>query len=232
MRTICVIPVRGGSKGIPRKNAVELIDGVSLLEWTIRQAQQVYSPEDIVVSTEDDELSSIAAACRATVVLRPADLAQDHSTTASVVEHLLASIDADAIHFLAITILQVTSPLRGVDDIVRSVEMIKTGVYDSVVSAYETMECHPAKLYFMMPEGAVSVSPEYETLRRQDLPKVFRRNGAIFIVTRQYFNRTGRLWGGKVGLVQMSKERSIDIDAPADLEAARRLLSSRQKEGF
>lgn len=234
MRILCVIPVRGGSKGLPRKNALEIVAGVSLLEWTIRQATTAYPVRDIVVSTEDAELSGIAKACGIAVCPRPAELAQDETTTAAVVDHLLAELDPNAELFEAVAILQVTSPLRQVSDVQRSIEMISSGNFDSVVSAYETMACHPAKLYFLdetqaMPV-ATPVAPELQRLRRQDLPKAFRRNGAIFIVTREYHGKTGQLWGGRTGIVIMPEDRSVDIDASADLDNARQRLAQSQTE--
>lgn len=228
MRILCVIPVRGGSKGLPRKNAAEIVEGVSLLEWTIRQALASYPLGDVVVSTEDAELAGIAQDCGVLVAARPAELAQDETTTAAVVDHLLAQLDPDAKLFDAIAILQVTSPLRQVGDIRRSIEMISSGAYDSVVSAYQTMACHPAKLYFLdetkATPTAIPVAPELQRARRQDLPKAFRRNGAIFIVTREYYQKTGQLWGGCTGLVVMPESRSIDIDTAADLARVRQML--------
>ena len=183
---------------------------------------------DIVVSTEDAELSGIAKASGARVCPRPVELARDETTTAAVVDHLLEELDPHAELFEAIAILQVTSPLRQVDDVLRSIEMIGSGKFDSVVSAYETMVCHPAKLYFLDETHdipvAIPVAPELHRLRRQSLPKVFRRNGAIFVVTREYYGRTGKLWGGRTGIVIMPEERSIDIDASADLDNARQRL--------
>lgn len=234
MRILCVIPVRGGSKGLPRKNAAHIVDGVTLLEWTARQALDCYLAEDIVVSTEDDELSRIAKVCGLPVVERPTKLAQNDTTTAAVVDHLLDLLDPKATRFDAVAILQVTSPLREADDIRRSIEMINSGAYDSVVSAFETKTCHPAKLYFLDETGenpvARPVSTEHEFSRRQDLPQAFRRNGAIFLVTRDHYARTGRLWGGRTGLVIMPESRSVDIDRAADLETARLILTQSRTE--
>ena len=228
MRILCVIPVRGGSKGLPRKNAREIREGVSLLEWTIRQAHAVYPKHDVIVSTEDVELSDIAKATGARVVDRPVELAHDETSTAAVVDDVLERLDPEARQFGAIAILQVTSPLRTREDISRSIEMMRSGAYDSVVSAYETMTCHPAKLYFLdkneAAPAAIPVSPEWQHTRRQDLPTAYRRNGAIFITTRTRYVKTGQLWGGRTGLVIMSAERSIDIDVADDLERARLLL--------
>lgn len=229
MRILCVIPVRGGSKGLPRKNALEIVDGVSLLEWTSGQARDCYPAEDIFVSTEDNELARIAENCHVQVVKRPIELARDSSTTTAVVEHLLSMIDPEATRFDAVAILQVTSPLREPDDILRSIDMMNSGAYDSVVSAYATTVCNPAKLYFLEETMEVPlarpVAPEHEFARRQDLPQSYRRNGAIYIVTRDHFARTGRLWGGRTGLVVMPEKRSVDIDTAADLNKVREVLS-------
>jgi len=180
----------------------------------------------VYVSTEDAELAGIARSCDAQVVDRPADLARDSSTSASVVEHLLQQVDLAAQLYDSIAILQVTSPLRNVGDILKSRELIALDDYDSVVSAYEETNTHPAKMYYLEDGKAVSVAPQYESSRRQDLPQVFRRNGAIFVVTREHFNRTGRLWGGRTGLVQMPQARSIDVDTLEDLLVARQYLEA------
>lgn len=221
MRTLCMIPVRGGSKGIPRKNLATLFDDMTLLEWTIRQAHAVYDADEVIVSTEDREMSDLARACDTEVHHRPRALAQDSSSTASVVEHLVQEHEASGLRYDLVTILQVTSPLREPADIRSAREMMLTGNYDSVVSAYSEDLTHPAKMYFR--EGAMArpVLPEMEGLRRQDLPQVFRRNGAIFMATMDHFERTGALWGGRTGLVQMPKGRSVDVDSENDLASAR-----------
>lgn len=224
MRCACLIPVRGGSKGIPRKNLAEIKPGVSLLEWTIQQALSVLPASDIFVSSDDEEMLSVAAAAGVIGVRRPTDLARDESTTASVMDHLLMNMDES--RFDALAVLQVTSPLRTPDDIRSGLQMIGTGSYESVVSVFEETRCHPAKMYLLESGSAIPVLPDHESSRRQDLPRAFRRNGAVFIVTRSYFRQTGRLWGGRTGLVEMPAERSIDIDAPADLEAARIALAA------
>ncbi|OOY99066.1 acylneuraminate cytidylyltransferase family protein [Solemya velum gill symbiont] len=223
-RTICIIPVRGGSKGISRKNLSEIKNGISLLEWTIRQALRVYPQQDVYVSTEDGEMTDVARSCGAQVIARPKELATDESTSVSVVEHLLESVDPNADMFALITLLQVTSPLRTDDDVLLAKNKIESGQYDSVVSAFEDKISHPAKMYFLDSDRAIPVAPKYESMRRQDLPKVVQRNGAIFSVTRSFFEHEGRLWGGRTAIVEMPRERSIDIDAPIDLETARSYL--------
>ena len=225
MNVACIIPVRGGSKGIQRKNLALLRGSVTLLDWTIDQALRCFSREQVIVSTEDVEMAERAQMRGARIVSRPPALADDYSTTASVVTDLLARTDRNATLFSQILILQVTSPLREDSDIRKARQLIDSGKFDSVVSGFELAEHHPAKMYYIDGDQARPVSPEFESVRRQDLPPVFRRNGAIFWTTRNWFEKTGRLWGGRTGLVVMEAERSIDIDRPADLVAVRRLLS-------
>lgn len=220
----CLIPVRGGSKGIPGKNLAEIVPGVSLLEWTIRQAVEVFPARDVFVSSDDPAMLAVAARTGVVAVERPAALARDESTTASVMDHLLATVGGD--RFGSLAVLQVTSPLRQAGDIAEARRLIATGDFDSVVGVFEETRCHPAKMYLVEAGSAVPVLPAYEASRRQDLPRVFRRNGAIFFVTKAHYQSTGRLWGGRTGLVEMPIARSIDIDAPDDLDAARRYLAS------
>jgi CMP-N,N'-diacetyllegionaminic acid synthase len=228
-RTLCVIPVRGGSKGLPRKNLLELAPGLTLIDHAIGQAQAVYATDEVIVSTDDGEMAEVARRRETRVVMRPDELARDDSTTASVVDHLLETLGPDGMHYDTIVILQVTSPLREVEDIARGKEMMATGGFDSVVSAYADDGPHPAKTYLVEDGLARSVLPRFETARRQDLPPVFRRNGALFMVTRDHYAETGKLWGGRIGLVEMSRERSIDIDRSQDFELARARFMDRMQ---
>ena len=141
MRILCVIPVRGGSKGLPRKNALEIYKGKSLLEWTIIQANKAFPHEDIIVSTEDNELSNIAKSVNAIVLDRPAKLAQDDTTTAAVVENILQHLDPDKKIYDAICILQVTSALRKNEDILESVNSFYAGTISRIdsVTSYPEM---------------------------------------------------------------------------------------------
>lgn len=227
MRFLCIIPVRGGSKGLKRKNALEIKTGISLLEWTVHQAHSAYPKEDVVISTEDFELSKIAKDAGARVFERPMNLAQDSSTTSDVVYNVLDQL-SDPSAYEAIAILQVTSALRTREDILKSIEMMQSKIYDSVISAYESLSSHPAKQYFINEiEGnkiASSFVPLLQHANRQERPKVFQRNGAIFTVTKDFFLKTSHLWGGRIGIVDMPFERSIDIDTADDLKKARLLL--------
>jgi CMP-N,N'-diacetyllegionaminic acid synthase len=195
--------------------------GMSLLEWSIREAQKSRLKDALLVSTEDAELAQIAARCGVQVAHRPAELAQDNTTTAAVVADLLQEHEADVI-----TILQATSPLRQAVDIDAALALFESGEYDSVVSGCVYNGPHPAKLYMADGRGVRPVAPEFEIARRQDLPLIYQRNGAIFMVKAAYFKQTGALWGGNTAMLKMPVERSVDVDSHADLEAARKYLEA------
>lgn len=229
--------MRGGSKQLPRKNFKEIVKGVSLLEWTIKQAHSVYDNNDVIVSTENKKLSSIAKVAGAQVIDRPDKLAKDDTTAAAVVEHALQQVDPKNKIYNAIAILQVTSPLRKKEDIKKSIQMIKSGKYDSIISGFEILNSHPAKQVTINTiKGTIvakPILPDTHPLQqlhadRHKRAKIYQRNGAIFLVTRKYFNKTKRLWGGQVGLVRMSFKRSIDIDTQDDLKEARFFLNKKK----
>jgi CMP-N,N'-diacetyllegionaminic acid synthase len=228
--------VRGGSKGLPRKNALEIKDGVSLLEWTISQANEVFQNDDVIVSTEDLELCSIAKNVGARVLDRPIELAQDKTTTATVVKHVLQQLDPEEKIYDAICILQVTSALRRKEDILKSIKMISSEKYDSIISGFELINNHPAKQYtineiqgLLIAESILSESHplQQQHANRHQRAKIYQRNGAIFLVTRKHFIKTEHLWGGCIGIVQMPFERSIDIDTEDELKQARFFLKQK-----
>ena len=221
--SFCIIPVRGGSKGIPRKNLLHIYGNTSLLEWTIFQAKKVFENQNIIISTEDYELKNIAKSLDVRVIDRPQNLAKDQSSTLSVINHLFEIFDLENLIIDSFSILQVTSPLRKVDNIKEALKLISDDKYDSVLSVYKD-DKHPAKNYFLKDGFLKPVLPENQFCNRQSLPMVLRRNGAIFSVKTKFYREKQQLWGGKIGYVLMSKERSIDIDYFEDFIKAKEFL--------
>ena len=133
MTAVCVIPARAGSKGVPRKNLRE-VAGKPLIVWTIEQALAVTTPLEVVVSTDDDEIASVARDAGASVpFLRPPELAQDTTATEPVVRHALASLDRLGTQASTVLLLQATSPVRLPGTLDRALsEFTSTGV-DSMV---------------------------------------------------------------------------------------------------
>jgi len=223
-----LIPARGGSKGIPRKNLRE-VAGKPLLAWTIAAAKRSALVSRLIVSTDDPEIAAVARACGAEVpFLRPAALATDAATSAAVAEHALAWLAQEGKpepEFLLQ--LQPTSPLRLPEDIAAAAEMLKSSAAPAVVSV---CPCgHPPHWLKRLGPGGklLPLQPGEQPARRQDAEQAYELNGAIYLirtavfhVEKTYFPR------GVVGYV-MPRDRSLDIDTPWDLRLAELILAAR-----
>lgn len=223
-RTLCLIPARGGSKGIPRKNLRE-VGGKPLIVWTIEQALAIRADGDVdvVVSTDDQEIADVATAAGAEVpFLRPADLAEDTTATEPVVIHAIEQLTAAGRRPDTVMLLQATSPLRRSGTLSRALhEFDKSGV-DSLVGVVPQA---PFLWWATDPPRA-----DYEVgrrLRRQDItPEMmrYRETGSVYVTrTEIYLEQHNRL-GGRVGLFVMGEIEGVDIDTVSDLAFAERQL--------
>ncbi len=219
MRTLGIIPARGGSKGIPNKNK-RLICGQPLISWTIVAAQMAHSLDEIVVTTDDEEIAEIARGLGVKVpFMRPSELAQDDTSGVEPVRHALSMVKG----FDAAVLLQPTSPLRIPDDIDAVADMAKTT--SSVVSVCATRE--PIQWTFsiqnngsLLPVRSGEMAP-----RRQDALPTYTLNGAIYYFEIPWFLAGGTFVGKETMPYIMPPERSIDIDTDYDWLIAEFLLS-------
>ncbi len=221
MRVLGLVPARGGSKSIPRKNLVEL-GGVPLIQWTI-QAALGSNLERVVVSTDDDEIAEISQNLGAEVPFkRPAELSSDQTLSIDVVLHALDVLEED---FDAVMMLQPTSPFRTSIDIESAIKIIDDA--SSVISVVPVEGTHPARMKFV--EDGVLIDPPFaetiENMPRQDLRPMYIRNGAIYL-TRIADLRHRTFKGALSRALIMPKERSINIDTSFDLALARAALSN------
>jgi CMP-N,N'-diacetyllegionaminic acid synthase len=226
MKILGLIPARGGSKGIPRKNIAPLA-GRPLIAWTIEAALRAEGLGRIVVSTDDDEIAEVAARAGAEVPFRrPAEFSADSSEALPVIRHAIEQIDAQGWRAEAVIYLQPTSPLRGTEPIVRAIEWLRSGECDTAVSVVRVphnmtpeslMRDTVGLLEFMAP-------PETRRFRRQEKSRLYARNGpAVLALTRQTLER-GELYGPRIKAIEMGAIESHDIDEPLDLAVAERLL--------
>ena len=221
MRVLGLIPARGGSKTIPRKNLVDL-GGVPLIQWTI-QAALGSNLERVVVSTDDDEIAEISKSLGAEVPFkRPAELSSDQTLSIDVVLHALDVLEED---FDAVMMLQPTSPFRTSIDIEGAIKIIDGA--SSVISVVPVEGTHPARMKFV--EDGVLIDPPFaetiENMPRQELRPMYIRNGAIYL-TRISDLRHRTFKGALSRALIMPKERSINIDTGFDLALARVALSN------
>lgn len=222
---LCVIPVRGGSKGIPRKN-LKPIAGKPLLQWTIGQALDAkaeLAPEGtdlrVVVSTDDDELAALAREAGAEVpFMRPAELAQDTTATEPVIEHAIEFFRAQGTELDGVMLLQATSPLRLPGTISRAVRQFLDGQDDSLVGVVP----HPPFLW-TMGDPVQAQYPVMNRPRRQDMaPEDLRyyENGSLYITSPRIYDEFHNRLGGRIGLFVMDEVEGVDIDTPLDFQIA------------
>lgn len=228
MRLIAIIPARGGSKGIPRKNIYPLC-GRPLIAHSIDAALKSCAVARTIVSTDDAEIAEISRNLGAEVRMRPAALAQDDTPTRAVLEHVVVELAAESDIPDAVLTLQPTSPLRTVRHIDEAAALFEADPSaDSLVSCIDVPHVfHPLSVMRRNEAGYLEpYFPAPQPHRRQDKPQAFARNGAAIYIT-----RTGRIsdyvFGGRLIPYPMDAENSVDIDTLDDLRIAERLLKAR-----
>jgi CMP-N-acetylneuraminic acid synthetase len=214
-----VIPVRGGSKSVPRKNLAQL-NGKPMMYYTIKAAQDSKLMSHFVVSSEDAEIIRVAKEFGAPApFVRPAELATDEAPSLPVVQHAVRFMESQLdIVFDYVVLLQATSPLRNGADIDAALEKLMATGADSVISVVRVAHHHPARMRFIQDDLLVQLpmGEAKELQRRQDLPPVYIRNGAIF-ATRRDMVMEGNSFLGKVSRPYvMPESRSANVDTRFD----------------
>jgi CMP-N,N'-diacetyllegionaminic acid synthase len=230
MKTSClgIIPARGGSKGVLRKN-IRLVAGQPLIAYSIRAAQACQSLTHCVISTEDAEIAGVAQNLGAEILPRPAELAGDKTPMLPVVRNVFATLEARlGLRFEYGVLLQPTAPMRTATDIDAAVTLLRETGADSVVSVYRVYDHHPARMYRLENERLVPLENEPDGSLRQDLPSVYHRNGAIYAFRRNLIDEIESLIGPDTRPYIMPEERSINIDNETDLLLADLLLQRMQ----
>ena len=220
MNILAVIPARGGSKGIPRKN-IRLLLSAPLISYCIQNALSSSFGIDVVVSTDDDEISRIADLYGATIVHRPDNLSGDSVTLDPVVHHATIEMEkTTSKHYDIVVTLQPTSPL------------LKTKTLDSAISYFiennhDTVLSGINKPHLSWKERNGSMIPNYkERLNRQFLPKELLETGAFLISKREHIRKDSR-FGPDVSVYEVPENESIDIDSPHDWWVAEKELSKK-----
>lgn len=217
-----LIPARGGSKRLPRKN-VQMLAGKPLLAWTVDAARAARHLDRVILSTDDEEIAAIGRQHDAEVpFMRPAELASDTASSLDVVLHALRTLQDRGEHYDYVVILQPTSPLRTAADIDAAIELLLETRGDAVISVCETD--HPPEWSNTLPPDRSMrqfYRPGIRDTRSQDLPKSYRLNGAIYIYDCARLLRTGSLqMDDSCYAYVMPRERSVDIDSEIDFEIA------------
>ena len=225
-----VIPARGGSKGLPRKN-IRLVGGKPLVAYTIEAAVRSRRLTSFATSTEDDEIAKVARSFGSPVVQRPVELAADAVPWLPVVRHALAAVEPEHGVFDYVMILQAPTPLRTSEDIDAAIDLIVRTRADTVVGVYQVGDYHPVRMYRIEGERLIPYAKEPPDRRRQSLEPVFHRNGAIYVFRRSLIEEEGTHMGPDLRPYVMPRDRSINIHDEMDLAVAEILLSKRASHG-
>ncbi|MDE6272359.1 MAG: acylneuraminate cytidylyltransferase family protein [Muribaculaceae bacterium] len=231
MKYLYLIPARGGSKGIPGKN-IKPLGGVPLIGHSIRHALEAGAdPADIVVSTDSEEIAVTARKCGASVpFLRPAALATDTSSSRDAILHAYDALKAAGKKYDAIVLLQPTSPFRRPEDIVNAVQAYEDAVCKAesdaeipgmAVSVAEARTNPYYSAFETDADGFLHISKgDGQYTRRQDAPKVFEFNGAVYVINPELLREHEISRLPRIIPVEMPADRSLDLDTPLDWERA------------
>ena len=233
IEVLAVIPARGGSKGVPRKNLRE-VGGRPLIAWSVDIAHEAVAAglaRRAVVSTDDPEIAEVARAAGGHVpFLRPVELAADGTRMAPVLRHAVLALEAaDRRRYDWVLLLQPTSPFRTLDDLREAMRLAAQGGCDSVISVVRVFEVHPVLMKRIENGRLVPFCvPEPEgTPRQQYEPPAYTRNGAIYLTRRDVLVDRESIWGETVHPYIMPEERSLSIDTELHLRMADLMLRER-----
>jgi CMP-N-acetylneuraminic acid synthetase len=217
LKVLGLIPARGGSKGVPRKN-IKLLCGKPLLEYTAESALASRLLSRVILSTEDEEIAEAGLRCGLEApFLRPRELAADDTPMLPVIRHALRWVEERGASFDAVCLLQPTNPLRRAEEI-----------DDSVVTVLPVpAEYNPHWVYFQTGDGSLYLSTGEASpiTRRQDLPPAFHREGSVYVTRRDVVMEGNSLYGSRLVGYRLETARSVNIDTAEDWQRAAVILS-------
>ena len=219
---LAIIPARGGSKRLPRKNVLDL-GGKPLIAWSIEAGLNSKYIDNVVVSSDDDEILNIAKKYNTDIINRPSNLASDTATTFDAIKHTIENSK----QYDYIVLLQATSPLRGAKHIDEAIELLEEKGAEAIVSVCE-MDHSP--LWSNTLDDSLSMNgflrDEVLNKRSQDLEKYFRLNGAIYICrTDELIDEESFFLKNNIFAFKMDRKSSIDIDEEIDFKIAKILFN-------
>jgi CMP-N-acetylneuraminic acid synthetase len=230
-KVLAIIPARGGSKRLPRKNVLPL-NGKPLIAWTIEAAIKSEFIDKVIVSTDDKEVSEISETFGATIpFVRPSTLSSDTSTSVDVVNHALEFLHENNDVYDIVILLQPTSPLRTTKHINEAMQLFRKKKASGVISVCPT-EHSPLWTNVLNENFDMSnfISNKFKNIRSQDLPTYYRLNGAIYIADITTFKKESTFMLSKnLFAYVMQPNESTDIDEKVDFYAAKYLMLNSDK---
>jgi len=217
-KILAIIPARGGSKRLPRKNIIDL-NGKPLIAWSIEAGLNSKYVDRVIVSTDDIEIAKISEKWGADIpFIRPKELATDTATTVDVIKHAIISLEEIGDIYDYIMLLQPTSPLRTSEHIDNAVEIMMEKCLDSITGVSEVS--HPIEWTNTLPENLSMdnfISKEVYFTRGQDFPKRYQINGAIYLIKKDSLFLSGQMISKANSMAYViDKKSSVDIDTEDD----------------
>ena len=222
MRNLAIIPARGGSKRLPRKNVLPFA-GKPMLVWSAEAAQQSGQFQRVIVSTEDEEIALVAREYGLDVVMRPEHLATDASRCVDVCLHLLDELEAQGESFDALCCLYATAPLRRREDIAATMALLGDTQRNEADFAFAVVEYAHSPYQALITEKGGYLTPAWPLVvsaKSQSLPTPVIGNGSTYAARVTAFRKYGDFYGPRLRGHVMPKLRSIDIDTLEDYEMA------------
>jgi len=220
MKVLAIIPARGGSKTIPRKN-IKPLAGRPLISYIIETAKKSQA-DRVVVSTDDSEIAGVAKKIGSEIIMRPENLAQDSTPTLPVLQHAVRCLEREGYKPDVILLLYPTAPLLKTERINQALAMLDGG-YDSILSV-----CEDNRNYKTWKKSGERWMPLFRQRVNRQQKVQYRENGAIYAMNYDVLMKKNSMTGKKVGLLVMPEEESVDINTPLDFILAETLMKMRK----
>ena len=219
MRVLCIIPARGGSKGIPGKN-IKLLGGKPVIHYTIESAKKSQFLKDIFVSTDDQEIAEVAESAGIKVpFLRPSNLALDNSPSIDTIIHVIDEFDKMGKQYDAICLLQPTSPFREMDFIDKCIEKFEKSDANSLISVLQVPhQFNPHWIFEENESGSLHISTGENQIipRRQELPRAYYRDGSVYLTKVETIRNEKKLLFGNIQFVESDERFYCNLDTMDD----------------
>ena len=225
MKTLAIIPARGGSKRVPHKN-IKLLNGKPLVIYTIEAALRSKRISDIILSTDDYEIAKIALGVGLSdTIIRPTELATDEASVIPVLEHAVTTFEKNHKKIQTAVLLNPTSPLRTSAHIDEALRFFENGGFDSVLSFCQSPD-------FIWRKSNMMIYPlNYDIMhrpRKQDYFPSYKENGAIYIAKRDFLMKYHNFLGGLIGSYVMPLEYSFEVDTPFDFWLCEQIIKDKE----
>lgn len=219
--TIAIIPARGGSKGVPKKNIKDL-NGKPLIAYSIEQALATKKIDKVVVSTDCDDIANVSKKYGAEVIKRPDNLSGDFASSEEALIHTLKELSKDGWVASFVVFLQCTSPLRGSADIANCLDLVTSGRFDSSLSVVEN---HKFLWRTDLQGNAIPVNYDPHNRKMRQEIEEYQENGSIYVMKAEDLVATKCRLNGVVGVHVMAEETGYEIDTSVDFKIIEQLMS-------